>query len=220
MTEVTTLLRRERGRRPRCRRTVALGCTALALAALAPAALAAELQPDPSSGTTSSSLKPDAFPHAATAQPAAPTLPAAPAAAEPVAGSLAPPPLTTPPVVRKDTSPVTTPRIQVTAPPRPVEIAPVVRDVTKAPAVHPRAKPQAARTAVKQRTVARLGLPRLVTGTLAIPLVTVLRSHVPVPVVTGRRDLLPAALGLLALVATSGCMLAVAARSRREGIGA
>jgi hypothetical protein len=39
-----------------------------------------------------------------------------------------------------------------------------------------------------------------------------------VPAVARRRDLLPAALALLALVATSGCLLAVAARFRQEGL--
>jgi hypothetical protein len=49
----------------------------------------------------------------------------------------------------------------------------------------------------------------------------ILRAAVaPVAAVAHRRNLVPAALALLALVATSGCLLAVAAGLRREGAGA
>src|SRR5438045_1116247 len=65
----------------------------------------------------------------------------------------------------------------------------------------------------------RLQLPTTVRGSFPVP--TSLRMPaVPVPTVARPRDLLPAALALLALVATSGCFLAVAARSRQEGLGA
>jgi hypothetical protein len=85
-------------------------------------------------------------------------------------------------------------------------------------ALHRHAVAHASHAATKHEATARLHLPAAVSGKLALPAALRARAA-PVPAVTGRRDVLPAALALLALVTTSGCFLAVAARARRERSG-
>ena len=216
MSEPLSLLRREGDRSGPGRRRMALACAAIALAA-PPVASAGSLQPDPPNGPSSTGLHPDAFhdvPSAATPAPSR-----APAAAVLPARNAE----TLPPLVQ---APLTQPAIRkvipaVTKPSLP--IPPVTTPVTAAAApqphvVHRRAKPHIARVAVKHHAVPRLQLPTAVRGSFAVS-ASVRAPAAPLPAVARRRDLLPAALALLALVATSGCFLAVAARSRRDGLG-
>jgi hypothetical protein len=73
------------------------------------------------------------------------------------------------------------------------------------------------RPAKRHHAAPRLQLPINVSGRFAAP--AILRAPAaPVAAVVRRRDLRPAALALLALVATSGCLLAVAAHFRQEGL--
>src|SRR5689334_138569 len=98
MTEVASLLRREREEKPRHRWGAAFACAATVLALLAPAANGAQLRPDASSAPASDGLQPDAFPGSSTAEPAAPV-------AAPVGGSLARVPVVSPPAAPKVTEP-------------------------------------------------------------------------------------------------------------------
>jgi hypothetical protein len=87
--------------------------------------------------------------------------------------------------------------------------APVPAETSTLPRiVHGHAQVQSARVAIRHHPAARLQLPTTVRGSVTLP----------APTAAERRDLLPAALALLALVATSGCLLAVAARVRQEGL--
>ena len=207
MSEPLTLLRRERGR-PRRRQIAALACAAIALAVVAPVVNAEDLQPDASTGPASSGLQPDAFPGSATAKPAAPAV---------LGDSLAQMPVTPPPAAPKITQPATTPSLHIAVVTRPVTIAPITRAPTQTRVVQRRARSHTVRTVTKHHSAARMKLPTFVSGSFAMP-ASLRPRAVPIPTVVGRRDLRLAALALLALVATSGCLLAVAARSRREGL--
>jgi hypothetical protein len=218
MTELSSLLRQERASAPAWGRVSAFACALAVVAAVATAANAAELRPDTSTSSASSGLQPDAFPgSAATAKPAAP---ATPAHASSVGDALTQVPVSPPPTAPKVTQPAPVPAtIHVTAPTRPVAITPVNRTPprTQAPAARPE-RPVVRLQLPRRVSGFALRLPRAVGGSLALP-----RLHVrPLPaasVVQGR-NLLPAALALLALVATSGCLLGVAARVARDGPGA
>jgi len=202
MTELSSLLRREQDPARGCRRVAAFACTVIALAAFPSVVKAAEPRPDASTGPVSTGLQPDAFPGTATAKPEA---------LAPIGGSLGAP-LTTPSPAAPKLTP-TAAKIHVAPVTRPVVIAPVTRAPADTRVVHPQAKPHA-RTA-KQRALIRMQLPTVVRGSLRLP--ASLRVPVEsVQTVAKRRDLVPAAFALLALVATSGCLLTVAARSRRE----
>jgi hypothetical protein len=69
--------------------------------------------------------------------------------------------------------------------------------------------------------VVRIRLPVRVraVSTMRLGLLVPARAVAVAPAVPARRDLAPGALALLALVVTSGCFLAVAARHRQEGLG-
>jgi hypothetical protein len=198
---------------------MALACAAIALAA-PPFARAESLQPDPPSGPSSTGLQPDAF-HEATAPkptPAASTqvTPVRGVAVLPaLRGSLTKPSLTPPPVAPKIEPAATEPSVAT----HPVVTAPAVPAVvTKHRAIHRHANPHRTRIAVEHHAAPRLQLPITVRGSFAVP--AGLRAPAAsVAAVVRRRDLRPAALALLALVATSGCLLAVVARFRQEGGG-
>src|SRR5581483_12179489 len=198
MTPLSSLLRQERLNRRVGRGVAAIAWLLVAPAALAPAANATELRPD------------------ASTQPA----PAHPAA---VGGSLAVVPQV--PVAPTTAGKVTEPA------------APKVTEPAAAPAIHVTTAPPAAateprtvahvRAAAKGRTVVRLRLPRAVggrisvirvprgvSGSLALPS---RRPYVLPAVSASPRDLVPAA---LALLATSGCLLGAAARAARGGLDA
>ena len=222
MSEPLSLLRRERDQSGPGRRRMALACAAIALAA-PPAGSAGSPQPDPASGPSSSGLQPDAFHNAASAATPAPSR--APAAAVlPARNAETLPPLVhapvTQPAIRKVVIPATKPSLPIRPVTRPVVTTPVTAAAApQSHAVSRHAKPQLTRVAVKHHAVPRLQLPTAVRGSFAVP-GSVRAQTASVPAVARRRDLLPAALALLGLVATSGCLLAVAARSRREGLGA
>jgi len=219
MSEPLSLLRRERGLSRPVRRGMAFACAAVALAA-PPVASAESLQPDAPSGSSSTGLQPDAF-HAATAPEATPA--AAQTQVTPLRGGAALPtlpasvtkaPLTPPPAAPKIRTVETQPRTVT----RPVVTAPAAPAVAMRPrVVHRPAKREGARVAARHHAAPRLQLPTTVRGSFAVPASLRVPAE-PVPTVARRRDLLPAALALLALVATSGCLLAVAARSRQEGL--
>jgi hypothetical protein len=205
------------------RRVSALACAVSLTFVVACAANASVLEPDPSAGSAPTSLQPDSFPAPATAKPApAPrTSVAAPAT---VGHSLTEVPVTPPPVsAAKVATPAPAPRIHVepTAPatvPVPVGTTPPVTTpaattpAAKASPTRPRAPARVAQVRPKLPVVVGLELPERVTGTLTMPRLT---RAVPTAAAAASRDLLPAALGVLALVATSGCLLAVAVRARR-----
>jgi hypothetical protein len=197
---------------------MALACAAIALAAPS-AAGAGSPQPDPANAPSASGLQPDAFPDAASAGTSAPSR--APAAAVlPGRNSETLPPLAqaplTQPAIRKVTPAVSTPSLPIRPATHPVVTTPVTAPQQRH-LVHRRAKPHSSRVAVRHSAVTRLQLPTTVRGSFAVP-ASVGAHAALVPAVTRRRDLLPAALALLALVATSGCLLAVAARFRQEGL--
>jgi hypothetical protein len=207
VTGPLSLLRRERNRP---RRRTAFACAVLALVTPT-VANAGSLKPDPSAGPASARLQPDAFHDAATA-PTAPTpaparMPAAAVLPVHSAETLPAPvhsprtkpviPQLAPAVTRRQVAPVV-----VTAP-----VTPVARRTVALPrVVEGHAETRVVRVAVKHHAAPRLSLPATVSGSLTLQ----------VPTAAVRRDLVPAALALLALVATSGCLLAVAARSRHE----
>jgi hypothetical protein len=184
-------------------------CAVVALATPAVGS-AGSLQPDAATAPISAGLQPDAFDQAAV--PTTPPPSRAPAAAAlPVRNSETLPPLRPPalaqPATRKTIITVTKPIVQVPRETEPVVAAPVTAETLALPrVVYGHAKVHSARVAVMHRAAARLQLPTTVRGSVTLP----------VPTVAARRDLLPAALALLALVATSGCLLTVAARSRQE----
>jgi len=223
MTPLSSLLRQERLNRRVGRGVAAIAWLLVAPAALAPAANATELRPDASTQPAPAALQPDAFPGPAAPQATKPATPAHPAA---VGGSLAVVPQV--PVAPTTAGKVTEPA------------APKVTEPAAAPAIHVTTAPPAAateprtvahvRAAAKGRTVVRLRLPRAVggrisvirvprgvSGSLALPS---RRPYVLPAVSASPRDLVPAALALLALVATSGCLLGAAARAARGGLDA
>jgi hypothetical protein len=121
-----------------------------------------------------------------------------------------------PPAQPHSTAPhATTPTIPVRLPPAaaPLTITPAIQTVTAKR--HAVARHAAEKT---RRSTPRAELPTIVHGSshMAIGLLTPVAAKLPAP--GGRRDLVPAALALLALVATSGCLLAVAARYRGDGL--
>jgi hypothetical protein len=213
MSEPLTLLRRERGRRRPSRRSMAFACAAIAIALAAPpSGSAGSVRPDPPSGPSSTGLQPDAFHDATVPKPT----PAASTRVTPVQGIAALPALRGSPAKPSLTPPPTAPKFKpVTNQPsvatHPVVTAPAVPAVvTRHRVVHRHAK--------RHHAAPRLELPTTVSGSFAVP--AILRAPAaPVAAVVRRRDLRPAALALLALVATSGCLLAVAARSRQERLG-
>ena len=229
MKDPLTLLRRERDRpRPGRRRTV-LACAALALAA-APSAVASSLQPDPATASAPAALRPDAFGAAAAAGTTAPErMPAD--ASVPVHGAGALPTLAKPvtssgvqkPAATKVVPPATPRPLHVTQlPARPIATTPPAlpapRAVGTAREKAPRTTAPAIPARVTHRITLRLHVPLSLHGSARVP--AILRVAVaPVAIAAHRRDLLPAALALLALVATSGCLLAVAAGLRRDGAG-
>src|SRR5438067_3269741 len=223
MSEPLSLLRRERDQSGPGRRRMALACAAIALAA-PPAGSAGSPQPDPASGPSSSGLQPDAFHDAASAATPAPSrVPAAavlPARNAETLHPLVQAPVTQPAIPKVVIPAVTKPSLPIRPATRPVVTTPVTAAAApQSHAVSRRAKPQLTRVAVKHHAVPRLQLPTAVRGSFAVP-ASVRAQTASVTAVARRRDLLPAALALLGLVATSGCLLAVAARSRREGLGA
>jgi hypothetical protein len=234
MTVSSSLLRRDRGRSGTPRRVSALACAVGLTFVVACAANASALEPDPSAGSAPTSLQPDSFPAPTAAKPAA-AAPSPRSSAPAPAGvghSLADVPVTAPPAsVPKVTAPAPATPIHVeptaTVPvvtPPPVTTPPVTTPPAKAsPATasplvetsptRSRARPHRAQVTPKPRpVVVRLALPDRVGGTLPMPRLT---RAAPTAVAAASRDLLPAALGVLALVATSGCLLAVAVRARR-----
>ena len=206
-------MRRERGRRRPSRRSMALACAAIAIALAAPlSGSAGSLQPDPPSGPSSTGLQPDAY-HDATAPK--PT-PAASTQVTPVEGIAVLPALRGSLAKPSPTPPRTAPKFEPVAnqpsvATHPVLTAPAVPAVvTRHRVVHRHAK--------GHHAALRLQLPTTVRGSFAVP--AGLRAPAAsVAAVVRRRDLRPAALALLALVATSGCLLAVAARSRQQRLG-
>lgn len=211
-----SLLRRERDRSGRCGRAAAVACAGFALAA-PPLAVADSLRPDPPAGTSPAALQPDAFPSSAAPAPEARTPASAvvPVPKQRVSGLGSS--LEQPPAQPHSTAPhATTPTTPVRLPPAvtPVTITSAIQTVTAKRRV-------VARHAAEKtgRSTPRAQLPTIVHGSshMAIGLLTPVAATLPAP--GGRRDLAPAALALLALVATSGCLLAVAARCRREGLG-
>jgi hypothetical protein len=231
MEDPLALLRRERDRSRAIRRRAAFVCAALALGT-APPGLASSLEPDSPSTPVSAGLQPDAF-RAAAPTPAASAPAPAPAAAPeptanvlPVRGTAALPPLgktVAPARVEKPTAPKVT---QVTpTTPAPVTPAPVTSPVVPRPvthvvtthvALHRHAALPVLPETVRHRVVLDLGVPATLHGSVRTP--AILRAPVTAVVAASRRrELVPAALALLALVATSGCLLAVAARVRRDG---
>jgi hypothetical protein len=185
------------------------------IALAAPAAGNADsLQPDPATGPISAGLQPDAFHDAATAATPAPSRTPA-AAVLPVRDTETLPPPTHAPVTPLVTAPVTPKVIPAATKPKPIAKVPLrapvpvpvpVETLTLPRVVHGHAKVQSAHVAVRHHAAAELQLPTTVRGSITLPS----------PTAAGRRELLPAALALLALVATSGCLLAVAARSRQD----
>jgi hypothetical protein len=220
MKDPVALLRRERDRsRPRRRRTAA-ACATLALI-VAPAAVAGSLRPDPPAGSLPTGLQPDAFGGTAASTAVAPVRDTE--AVSPLGKAVATAPVQKPVAPKVTTTPVTTPAPRVvhltpvvTRPPAPAPVAaPVTRTVTR-----PVTKPRVVIPAhVSGAATLRPRLPLHVHGSARVP-ATDRALATPVTAAVHRRDLLPAALALLALVATSGCLLAVAARLRREGAGA
>jgi hypothetical protein len=210
MTELSSLLRRDCERRFRRRRVAALACAVTVAGTFVIGAHAAALEPDPSAGPAATGLQPDAFPAPAIPKPK-PAIAAAPTAPASVGHALVQAPTATPsettPQVTSAPAPSTTVRV---APPTPPAVVPPVR-----PAVHRQAKPHAVHRVIQHRHAARLLLPARVAGTLAMPATTE-TFVVPVPAAGLERNLLPAALALLALVATSTCLLAAALRAQRE----
>lgn len=195
---------------------IALACPAFANAE--------SLRPDPSAGPSPAELQPDAFPGAT--QPT--SAPAAPARVAPVRGveeavpalrsplTTKPAALTPPPMQAKIEPVSTQPRVAT----QPVVTAPIVPAVvTRHRVVHRKATTHRARVAGVHHASPRLRLPATVRGSVALP-ATLRLPAAASPAVARSRDLRPAALALLALVATSGCLLAVAARCRQEGLGA
>jgi hypothetical protein len=217
MTPLSSLLRQERLQRRVGRCMAALTWLALAVAVVAPRANGTELRPDASTKPAPAGLQPDAFPGSAAPVSAKAAAPAHPSG---VGGSLVEVPQVrvpaTPPSTTKLTEPATARPIHVTtappaAPVEPRAVAPV-------------------RRAAKQHTVVRVRLPRAVGGRLSVIRLPrgvssslALPTHPPyvLPAVSARpRNLVPAALALLALVATSGCLLGAAARAARHGLDA
>jgi len=212
-----SLLRRERGgaRRP-TRQAAAWACAALALLG-PPAAGAGALKPDPPATPASTGLQPDAFPPSSAPAPEtrAPTSAVVPVPKQ--GGSGLGSSLQQPAVQRVPTTPsATTP---------PVSLPPVARPVVTVttPETGTRASERRAvgRHAIEERRHAtpRVRLPALAHGSSRMAVGLRFPAAAPLPVPGTRRDLLPAALALLALVVTSGCFLAVAARHRQEGLG-
>src|SRR5262249_32908729 len=78
---------------------------------------------------------------------------------------------------------------------------------------------RAARTLVTDPMLVRLQLPAVLRGRFLVPPTDPDPRGLHVQALVEHRNLLPVALALLALVATSGCFLAVAARSRTERPG-
>jgi hypothetical protein len=223
MTGPLALLRGQRGRPRPSRRRATIACALLALAA--PAAGSADsLQPDPATAPASTGLQPDAFGGSA----------ASATHVEPVRSTEGLSPLgktVTKPAVTQPSTRAGTPA----ATPAPIHLPPVTHPVvvpaapvaslpvaTKPLAIQPQAKAHPTRPIVKHRARPRLRLPVSVRGSFSLPMPTVTARPTPTTTSTPtpRRDLVPAALGLLALVLTSGCLLAVAARFRREELGA
>jgi hypothetical protein len=211
MTGPLSLLRRERGQRRPGRTRAAFACAVIALAAPA-AGNANSLRPDPAPGSISAGLQPDAFHGATTAAtappartPAAAVLPVRDTATLPAPAHAPVTPLVTPPVTPKVIPAAAKPNPTANVPPRAPVPVPVER-LTLPRVVHGHAKVASAHVAVRHHAAARLQLPTTLRGSITLP----------TPTAPGRRDLLPAALALLALVATSGCFLAVAARSRQD----
>jgi hypothetical protein len=223
MTGTLSLLRRKPSRPPRNRRAAA-ACAAIALAAPAGGS-AGSLQPDPATGPppAQAGLQPDAFDaptraddgalpvrHTDALSPLAKEVVKAPLTQRPAAPAASAVQL--PHVVR----PVVTPAVTTPAAPKPHVVqrraAPHAREqktVKHAAATH---------AAVKRRSAPHLRLPVAVRGSVALP-ARARTPAAPVRTVVRHTELRPAALALLALVVTSGCFLAVAARLRRERLG-
>jgi len=118
------------------------------------------------------------------------------------------------------TPPVHTPTVRIPAPVQPLPTLPAAAGVvaTQQRVGQRRSKPIATRPAAKRHTAHPPQLPALVGGSVAMP--AFVRAPVAAaPVAIHQRDLRPAALALLALIVTSGCLLAVAARYRQDGLG-
>jgi hypothetical protein len=225
-----SLLRRGRGRNAARRRAATLGCV-VALAGVGSAVAggaAPALQPDPAATPASASLKPDAFggaggsaeqqavpaPHPAQPARATEGLPVTPAPAAIPAPALRPASAAPPP----------SPPPQQQAPTRGRPIS-THASLPAAKAVHvrphrstPRARiPRAARGSAPLPLELRLriaAVPKAAHGSARLP--GALRPAVATPVSARGRDVIPAALGLLLLVAVSGCFLAVTAALLRE----
>lgn len=201
-----SLLRREGARARRPGRTAAACAVALLALALPAAAQAGSLQPDPPATPAPVGLQPDTFPSTATAPAEKPAPPAPVTHVAPVSAGSVVPSLGTQQLERPGPSivaPVETP------------LAPAVTHVVV------RHKQTKTHRSARHRAAPRVRLPVRVgaVSTMRLGLLVPVRTVVAVPAVQARRDLLPAALALLALVATSGCFLAVAARHRQEGLG-
>jgi hypothetical protein len=200
-----SLLRRQRDRaRQPGRAAAACACALLALG-LPAVARAGSLQPDPPATPAPVGLQPDTFPAvpAASAPKPAPVTHVAPATA--AAGSV---------VSSLETQPAEKPPPSIVAP---VE-TPLAPAATHVVTRHTQTK---AHHAARHRAVVRIRLPVRVraVSTMRLGLLVPARAVAVAPAVPARRDLAPGALALLALVVTSGCFLAVAARHRQEGLG-
>lgn len=185
-------------------------CAAIALAA-PPFGSAGSLRPDPPSGSSSTGLQPDAFHDATAPKPA----PAASAQVTPVEGIAALPALRGSLTKPSFTPPPAAPKIEPVATQPGVASGPVVTE-RPVPAVVTQHR-VVQRHAKRHHAAPRLQLPIIVRGSFAVP-ASLRAPAASLAAVVRRRDLRPAALALLALLATSGCLLAVAARSRQEGL--
>jgi len=194
-----------------------IACAVLALAA-PPIATPDSLRPDPPAGASQAALQPDAFPSSAATPAPEARVPASAVVPVPKQGAALGNSLEQPQVQQPATTPpAETPTTPVRLPPRvaPLTTTPVIETITTQR--HAVARHHAARKA--RPATPHVQLPATVHGSshMAIGLITPVAATLPAA--GGKRDLVPAALALLALVATSGCLLAVAARYRREGLG-
>lgn len=213
-----SLLRRGRGgtRRP-IGQAAAWACAALALLG-PPAAGAGPLKPDPPATPASAGLQPDAFPSSPapapeTRAPTSAVVPVPKQGPSGLGGSLQ-----QPPAQQVPTTPSVTATPRVTMPPVARPVVTVTTPETGTGATERRTVERHA-VVERRRATPRLRLPALAHGSSRTAVGLRFPGAAPLTVAGPGRDLLPAALALLALVVTSSCFLAVAARHRQEGLG-